>query len=310
MSLKLRSSLMLLLAAFIWGTAFVAQSIGMEYIGPHTFGGIRFVIGGIVLLPLIALRTRRGQDVTQTVAQRTSPGHARRALITAGLCCGAALFCGATLQQVGLTGTDAGKAGFITALYIVLVPVLGLMVGRKVTKVVAISVIIGLTGLYLLCVGDSFSLATTDLYLLAGAVCFSAHILVIDHFSGSVDPVRLSSMQFFVAGILGLVCMAIFETPNWHDILSCAGPILYAGVLSSGVAYTLQVVGQQHTPPATASLLMSFESVFSVLAGAVVLGEVLTPREAIGCVIMFAAILLSQLGDLALAHLRARKARS
>lgn len=307
MSLKLRSSLLLLLASLIWGMAFVVQSIGMDYIGPHTFGGIRFVMGGIVLLPLIALRTKRGQDMTAAIAERTSPAQARRTLITAGLCCGVALFFGASLQQMGLTGTDAGKAGFITALYIVLVPILGIFIGRKVTKVVAMSAAAGIVGLYLLCVGDSFSLATTDLYLLAGAISFSVHILVIDHFSGAVDPLRMASIQFFVAGILELVCMAIFESPSIDAIIACTWPILYAGVMSSGVAYTLQVVSQQHLPPATASLLMSFESVFSVLSGAVLLGEVLTPRETIGCVIMFAAILLSQLGDAALERMRARR---
>lgn len=308
MSLKLRSSLMLLLAAFIWGTAFVAQSIGMNYIGPHTFGGIRFTIGGLVLLPLIALRTRRGQDASrQIAAQLGSPRRARRALILAGLCCGAALFCASTLQQVGLTGTDAGKAGFITALYIVLVPVVGLLLGKRVTRVVALSVAIALVGLYLLCVGGDFTLSVTDLYLLACALCFTVHIIIIDRFAGLVDPVRLSSAQFFVSGALSLVCMCIFEQPDWSAILNCAGPILYAGVLSSGVAYTLQIVGQRHTPPAAASLLMSFESVFSVLAGAVVLGETLTAREGAGCAIMFAAILLSQLGDVALERLRARR---
>lgn len=307
MSQKLRSSLMLLLAAFIWGTAFVAQSIGMDYIGPHTFGGIRFVIGGIVLLPLIAYRTKHGQDVTVQLSKNTSPEKARRATLIAGLCCGAALFCGATLQQMGLTGTDAGKAGFITALYIVLVPVFGLVLGRKITPVIAISVAMAVVGLYMLCVNNGFALQTTDLYLLACALCFAVHILVIDHFSAYVDPVRLSSIQFFVAGILGLICMFIFEKPDINAIIACVGPILYAGVLSSGVAYTLQIVGQVHTPPATASLLMSFESVFSVLSGAVVLGERLSLREGIGCVIMFAAILMSQLGDIAISRIKGRK---
>lgn len=310
MSLKLRSSLLLLLAAFIWGTAFVAQSIGMNYIGPHTFGGIRFIIGGLVLLPLIAFRTRRGQDATpQIAAQLGSPRRARRALTLAGLCCGTALFCASTLQQIGLIDTDAGKAGFITALYIVLVPVVGLLLGKRVTRVVAISVGMALIGLYLLCVGGDFTLSTTDLYLLACALCFTVHIIIIDRFAELVDPVRLSSAQFFVSGALSLVCMFIFEQPDMSAILNCAGPILYAGVLSSGVAYTLQIVGQRHTPPATASLLMSFESVFSVLAGAVVLGETLTARESAGCAIMFAAILLSQLGDVALTRLRARRAQ-
>lgn len=309
MSLKLRSSLMLLLAAFIWGTAFVAQSIGMNYIGPHTFGGIRFTIGGIVLLPLIALRTRQGQDATHQISAKLgSRRRARRYLALAGLCCGGALFCASTLQQIGLTGTDAGKAGFITALYIVLVPVAGLFMGRRITRVIALSVGMALVGLYLLCVGGGFSLSATDCYLLACALCFTAHIMIIDRFSGLVDPVRLSSAQFFISGALSLVCMCAFEQPDMRAIVDCAGPILYAGVLSSGVAYTLQIVAQRHTPPATASLLMSFESVFSVLAGAVVLGESLTLREGAGCAIMFAAILISQLGDAALIRLRARRA--
>lgn len=310
MSVKLRSSLLLLLTAFIWGTAFVAQSIGMDYIGPHTFGGVRFIIGAVVLTPLIAWRARHNQDVTpDAIARLGSKKRAERTLLRAGLCCGAALFLASTLQQIGLVSADAGKAGFITALYIVFVPVLGILLGRKITPIMSVSVFIALGGLYLLCVQGGFALSPTDLYLLASALCFSVHIIVIDHFSGSVDPVRLSSLQFLVSGILSGICMFIFEKPDIHAILACAGPILYAAVLSSGVAYTLQIMAQREIAPAAASLLMSFESVFSALAGAVVLGETLTPRETAGCIIMFAAVLLSQLGDTALMYIRRRRAR-
>lgn len=309
MSLKYRSGLMLLLAAFIWGTAFVAQSVGMDFVGPHTFGGIRFTLGGIVLLPVIALRTRRGADSTAAhIARLGSPAKAWRATIIAGVCCGIALFCASTMQQMAMITVDSGKAGFVTSLYIVLVPVLGLLIGRKLTPMIAISVLMAAAGLYLLCMSGGFALETTDLLLLGSALFFAIQILAVDHFVTSVDPVRLSCAQFFVDGVLGIICMFLFEQPSLEAIWACLGPILYAGVLSSGVAFTLQVVGQQHTPPAAASLLMSFESVFSVLAGAVMLGETLTTREGMGCVVMFAAILISQLGDVVIEKFRSRRA--
>lgn len=307
MSLKLKSSLMLLLTSFIWGTAFVAQSIGMDYIGPHTYVGIRYIIGCIVLLPLIAYRAKHGQDQTKRNASETSPEQARRITLIGGICCGVALFIASLTQQIGLTGTDAGKAGFITALYIVLVPVFGLLLGRKITPIMAFSVALAVVGLYLLCVNNGFSLATTDLYLLACAFLFTMQILLVDHFSPLVDPVRLSCLQFLVAGILGCICMFIFEEPDINAILACSGSILYAGVLSSGVAYTLQIVAQAHLAPTSASLLMSFESVFSAISGAVVLGETMTAREGMGCVIMFCAVLLSQLGDVAITRIKQQK---
>lgn len=294
-----RYSLLLVLAAFIWGTAFVAQSMGMDHIGPCTFNAVRSFIGSIALLPVIWFFSRR-----KAAGDVESGGKkcwlCDKALLLGGGACGLMLSGGSLLQQMGLTSTTAGKAGFLTSLYIVIVPVLGVFLGRRAGAKVWAGVALALAGAYLLSgniSGEGFSIAIGDLLVLISALFFSLHILVIDHFSPRVDGVMLSCVQFFVAGAVSLVFALIFEKPSLASLLPAWGPLLYTGVLSSGVAYTLQIVGQQNVPPTIASLLMSLESVFAALSGWVVLGEPLSLRETVGCVLVFGAVILAQLPE-------------
>lgn len=287
---KLKNSLLLVLVALIWGVAFVAQSEGAKDVGPYTFNAVRMIIGGLVLLPCIKIMD--AFRAKEPDAPREKGG---RTLWLGGLCCGAALFLASTLQQVGILYTTAGKAGFITALYIVLVPVLGLLFGRKTGAAVWISVALAVVGMYFLCMTGSLSLGRGEALCMLCALFFAVHITVIDHFSPNVDGVRMSCIQFFVCGGLSVVLMFLFEKPDIHKIVSAWLPILYTGVLSSGVAYTLQIVAQKNVNPTVASLLMSLESVFSALAGWAILGQGLSGRELFGCALLFAAIILAQL---------------
>lgn len=287
---KLKNSLLLVLVALIWGVAFVAQSEGAKDVGPYTFNAVRMIIGGLVLLPCIKIMD--AFRAKEPGAPREKGG---RTLWLGGLCCGAALFLASTLQQVGILYTTAGKAGFITALYIVLVPVLGLLFGRKTGAAVWISVALAVVGMYFLCMTGSLSLGRGEALCMLCALFFAVHITVIDHFSPDVDGVRMSCIQFFVCGGLSVVLMFLFERPDIHKIVSAWLPILYTGVLSSGVAYTLQIVAQKNVNPTVASLLMSLESVFSALAGWAILGQGLSGRELFGCALLFAAIILAQL---------------
>lgn len=282
---QLRGSMLLLLTSMIWGAAFVAQSAGMDYIGPFTFNGLRMLMGAAVLLPFL-LKRRTG---TPAAASE------RKTLLTGGILCGIALFIGSTLQQIGIVDTTAGKAGFITAMYVVLVPMMGVFAGHKQPWLVWLGVALSAVGMYFLCVHESLSLNQGDLMVLAGAVGFSFHILLIDRYSAHVDGVKLSCLQFFVAGVLGLVCMFLFETPQISQIFAAWLPLLYAGVFSCGVAYTLQILGQRDTDPAIASMILCLEAVFSVIFSWFLLGERLSAREIFGCVLIFAAILLAQL---------------
>lgn len=286
----MRANLLLLLTATIWGTAFVAQSVGMDHVGPFTFICVRYWIGGLFLLPCIRLLDR---VVGRPAA--AAPEN-RRVHLIGGVCCGAALFVASVLQQLGIQRTTVGKAGFLTALYILIVPLLGLFVGKRVSRRIWGCVAVALVGMYLLCMTESLSVSTGDLLVMLCAVGFSIHILVIDHFSPRVDGVRMSCIQFFTAGALGIVPMLI-EQPDLSSLLAAAAPILYAGVLSSGVAYTLQVVAQKDTDPTVATLIMSLESVISMLAGWVILGQALSPRELAGCALVFAAIIVAQLPE-------------
>lgn len=288
--MKTKNVLMLILTAFIWGTAFVAQSMGMDYLGPFTFNGVRSLIGGIALLPCIALLNKI--NGTSGKAKES-----KRDLITGGIACGVLLFTASSLQQVGIQYTTAGKAGFITAFYIVIVPVLGIFLKKKIGWKIWIAVVLALSGLYFLCMTEKFSAGKGDILIFLCALVFSVHILVIDYFSPKVDGVKMSCIQFFVCGFVSLPFMFVLETPRTGDMLDGIWPLLYAGVLSCGVAYTLQIVGQKNINPAVASLILSLESCFSVLAGWLVLGERLTVRESAGCVLMFAAIILAQLPD-------------
>jgi len=288
MSKRLKGNLMLLLTAFIWGIAFVAQSVGMDYVGPFTFNCVRCLIGGAFLIPCIGLLDRIvGKPEIQNKKQ----------LLTGGICCGCALFAGSTLQQIGIQYTTAGKAGFITALYIVLVPLMGFFIGKMIGKKVWISVALAAIGMYFLCVNEEFHIGKGELFVFGCALAFTVHILVIDYFSGKADGVRMSCIQFWVCGILSGGGMLITEQPSVPSIVSAWLPICYAGILSCGVAYTLQIVAQKDTDPVIASLLLSLESVFSVLAGWVILGEVLTIKELFGCLLVFGAIILSQLPE-------------
>lgn len=288
---SLRGSATLLVTALIWGAAFVAQSVGMEYVGPFTFNFVRSMIGGIVLIPSLFLLDR--MKLTKAPKGRAQV----KQLAVGGLICGVLLFAASSAQQIGIVTTTAGKAGFITALYIVLVPVIGIFLGHRPTYLVWTGVAVATAGMYLLCINEAFTVNGGDMMVLVCALFFSFHILVIDYFADKVDCVRMSCIQFFVTGILSGILAFIFEQPDIGSLWACRGALLYAGVLSSGVAYTLQIVGQKETKPVLASLIMSLESVFAALAGVVLLGERFSPREAAGCVLILAAVIMAQLKD-------------
>lgn len=286
---NLLGTLELLLAAFIWGSAFVAQSAGMEHIGPLTFMSVRFTIGGVVLLPLIWFRSRSKNQKPNFKPEN------RKTLFIGGIVCGVVLTVAAAFQQYGLLYTTVGKAGFITTLYVIFVPLCGMFFKNFPKANIWIAVIIATLGLYLLCMTESFALSLGDTLVLMCALCYTAHILVVGHFSDKTDPIKLSCIQFLVVGISTALPAVLLESINFSDILSAWLPILYAGVLSSGVAFTLQVVAQRHTEPTIAAITMSFESVFAVLSGCVVLHQIPSSREIWGCVVMFFAIILAQI---------------
>lgn len=292
MKTKVRNSCLLFLTACIWGSSFVAQSVGMDYIGPYTFNCLRFLFGSLVLLPVIFFSRHRKKDQKDRSKDRTLQ---KKEMLCGGIVCGVVLCIASTLQQIGIIYTTAGKAGFLTAMYIVLVPVLGLFLKRKAGLQLWISVGLALIGLYLLCMKGAFSLNGGDVLLILCAVGFSVHIMVVDYFSPKLDGMILSCIQFLVAGLISGIGMLLSEQFDWHMILLAAKPILYSGVLSCGVGYTLQVIAQKGLNPTVASLLMSLESVVSVIAGFLVLHEVLSGRELLGCVFMFAAVILAQI---------------
>ena len=289
---------MLFLAALIWGFAFVAQSAGMEYVGPFTFNAVRCTIGAIVLVPVALLF--KPDNSTLEKAENRNTGNTwltrNKTLLLGGTLCGIFLGVATNLQQIGIMTTSVGKAGFLTALYIVLVPIAGLFFKKKCGVAVWVGVVCSFAGLYLLCMTKgSFQLATGDLLLLGCAVVFTGHILVIDYFAPKVNGVWMSCIQFLVAGIISAVPMLFTETPTWESIFAAKLPILYAGVMSCGVAYTLQILGQKNYNPTIAVLILSLESCFSVLGGFLILHETLSARELCGCGLMFVAIILAQL---------------
>ena len=290
-----RSSLLLFLAASIWGVAFVAQSVGMDYMGPFTFNGARSLIGGIVLLPLIAVRERSRKKNGGEAETPEKKKARRKVTLLGGCCCGLAICTASMFQQYGIQYTTVGKAGFITTLYIIIVPIMGLFFGKKVRRIVWAGAALAAAGMYLLCVNETLSLNKGDLLVFLCAVIFSVHILVIDYFSPTADGVKLSCIQFFVAGILCTIGAFLLETPSWDALVSGAVPVLYAGVMSCGVAYTLQIIGQRNLDPTVASLILSLESVVSVLAGWVILDQTMNGKEIFGCVLVFAAVILVQL---------------
>lgn len=290
-----KNFLLLFTAAVIWGVAFVAQSVGMDYVGPYTFNMVRTLLGGLVLIPCIFLLGRKNVRKDHDGSRSSQTFDRPRDLFIGGGLCGLMLFISTSLQQVGIQYTTVGKAGFITALYIILVPILGIFLKRKPGLRIWISVVIALVGLYLLCMTGSFSLSKGDFLILICSFCFSIHIMIVDHFSVKVSGTKLSCIQFLFAGTLSSVLMFLFEEPHWADIGAAWLPICYAGILSCGVAYTFQIIGQRGTDPTIASLILSLESVVSVLAGWILLGETLSPREILGCVLMFGAIILAQI---------------
>lgn len=290
MKSNLKKNLLLVLTAFIWGTGFVSQSIGTDYVGPFTFLAMRSYIGAAALLPCIFFLGKILPSNDKNSAEKGT-----KTLVTGGICCGAALFCASIFQQIGIMHTTVGKAGFLTALYIIIVPVLGLFFKKRVSAVVWISAVISVFGMYLLCVKESFAISRGDMLVMLCALMFSVHILVIDHFSPKVDCVKMSCIQFLVCALISTVFMIIFEKPHFSEIWSAKAAILYSGVLSSGVGYTLQIIGQQGNDPTVSSLILSLESVFSMISGWIILGEKFSPKEAVGSLLIFAAIILSQI---------------
>lgn len=291
---ELVHTLVLILCAVIWGSAFVAQSIGAEFVGPFTFLALRNWVAMIFLLPVILLRDRviamKG-GISDAPANR----YQWKMLVLGGMSCGTFLFLASVSQQAGISLTTTAKAGFITAQYVVIVPLISVFFGKKVRSGIWLCVALSVTGLYLLCMNGPLELGTGDSLMLLCAFLFALQIICVDHFSPMTDPVRLSFAQFFMTALLATVGMLLFEPLSVTELKAAAGSIVYAGVMSSGVAYTLQIVGQQNLNPTVASLSMSLESVFSAICGWIVLGQALHTRELAGCGLMFAAIVLSQL---------------
>jgi drug/metabolite transporter (DMT)-like permease len=298
-SQTVKSNLMLLLTAIIWGFAFVAQRVGAAYVEPFTFNGIRFGLGSLSLIPLILFFDSR---LPSREPQGGVPGHGSlRVVIPAGLIAGFILFAGASLQQVGLAYADttAGKAAFITGLYIVLVPILGIMLKRYISLSNWLGAVVALAGLYFLCIKPGLSISRGDLLELLGAFFWAGHILLIDHLTNKkVNALKLACTQYAVCSLLSLAAALGLETINPAGLREAAIPILYGGILSVGIAYTLQIFGQKHAQPAPAAIIMSLETVFAALGGAIVLHEGLGARGLVGCALMFAGMLLSQLQSL------------
>lgn len=286
---KLRGNLLLLLTSLIWGVAFVAQKSGGEGLGALTIIGLRSLIGSAGLMLVIPLLDKMG------LSHKSDSPAQRKTLWCGGILCGLAMFAATNLQQFGLRDASEGKAAFITALYIVLVPILGLFLHRRATLLNWLGVVIAAVGLYLLCAMGETGFGVSDVLLLLCALMFSVQIMLVDRFSPKVDGVRLSCIQFLVVGILNLPLMFLLEEPTWTGVQNHLGELLYLGLLSSGVAYTLQIIAQKDTDPTTASLLMSLESVFGALAGWLIAGHAMGGYEILGCVLMFAAIVLAQI---------------
>ena len=289
---SLRGSLLLLLGSVIWGAAFVAQRVGMDHMGPYTFNGIRMLLAWLVMIPVTALMEHKNKNTPGY----TAPDPKDQRL--SGVICGALLFIATSLQQMGLVSTTAGKAGFITALYVVLVPVAAWLLFRKNPgKVIWLGVLIAVAALWLLCMpaGGGFVLQSGDLLVLGCAVCFTFQILCVDHYAARVSGVKLARDEFLVTGGLSMLIAVATEPISWEGVREALIPILYAGVMSGAVGYTLQVLGQRDTDPTVASLLMCLEAVFATLTGVILLGEKMTVRETVGCVMMFSAVILAQL---------------
>lgn len=296
---KLKGNLYLLLAGFLWGLSFIFQSKGIEVVPPIAFNGIRCLLGGVVLLPVIFF-VDKSKEKNGISVQKTDKN-----LIIGGLLCGIFLCIATTLQTVGMLETSPGKAGFITALYMIVVPIINLFRGKKPSAMIFMAVAIAVAGLYFMCIPKGgFTLTTGDFLVFCCAFVFSVHILTVDHFSPKVDGIKLSALQFFVCGIINIIWMFFDKVPSFENVMAAKIDIAYAGIVSCGVAYTLQIVGQKYTDPTSASILMSLESVFATLSTVVLValgweltGGALSKREILGCILMFGAILLVQLPD-------------
>lgn len=294
---KYKGQLCLLLAAVIWGSAFIFQKMGMDHIGPFTFGIFRFVLGSLALLPVIWVYGKINSRKPLELQKEITPWGDKTLLIGSFLC-GAANFIAGSLQQIGIVYTTAGKAGFITSLDIVIVPIFMLFLRQKIARTTWLGIAIAMVGVWLLCVTEEFSIAKGDAYVMGCAIAYSFQILLIDHYAERVDVLKLSFMQFFIAGIMSIPAALLTETIVLQDIIACAGPILYVAFLEVSIAFTLQVVGQRYTSPAIAAIIMSLESVFAAVCGALFLQETMTGRELAGCIIMFAAFIISQIPDM------------
>ena len=289
MKKKFQGTAALLLATVIWGSAFISQSIGMDHIGPFTFQAIRCLLAVIGLLPVIIISDRIKGDHAGFFQRWTDPK-----LWKAGLFCGVPLFPACNLQQTGLIDTDPGKSGFLTAMYIVIVPVIGIFLKRKPTIMIPISVALAVAGLYFIsCIGVP-RISTSDLLTIGCAFMFAIQIIFVDKFAGSVDPLRLNALQALVCSVLSAIFMLFTETPQWENIVNCALPLAHAGFLSMGAAYALQIIGQKQVEPAAASLIMSLESVFALIFGILFMNEEVGLWKLLGCALMFCAVILSQ----------------
>ncbi len=292
MNTKLKGNIILFITAIIWGVSFVSQSVGMEYIGPNTFMGIRTLMGGIVLLPVIFIldKTKKKQGTYKKTDMKK--------LIKYGVVCGIFLCIAQTLQTYGLQTTTTAKSGFLTALYIIFVAVIGLFFGKKLTAKMALGIITAVLGMYFLCLfGEKVSFNMGDALTVLCALFFAGQILCIDKFVTDIDGLKLSCTQFLVAGVINAALMFVLETPDIESILSCTTALLYSGVMSCGVAYTLQVIGQKYADPTSASIIMSLESVFAAISGWIILQQKMSISQIAGCVLMFLAIVLVQLPD-------------
>ena len=310
---KVRNTIFLFLTAMIWGAAFVAQSVSMDYIGPFTFICLRSVIGGLFLIPVIIVIDsirKKSQDENINaegletdlykikIEEKQRLSWKNKRLLESGIVCGIFLFLANCFQQTGIQYTTVGKAGFITTFYIIIVPLIGLFFKKYCGILTWIGVVLALAGLYFLCITQKLTIQRGDALVLCCSVLYAGQILAIDYYNPFLDGLKMSCIQFLTGGILGAVFMFIFENPNMAMILSAAGPILYTGIMSTGVGYTLQIVGQKGMNPTVAALILSLESVFSALSGYLFLHQILTTRELIGCALMFIAIVLAQLPDI------------
>ena len=298
---KMTGNLLLTLTALIWGMAFVFQRKGMESIEPITFTSARMALAAVTVGIAAFIFTKKPVAKTvpaeaEKISAETERKNRRKNTVLGGICCGSFLACASIFQQMGIVYTTAGKAGFITAMYMIIVPVIGFVLFKKRnTWLVWLAVLIGVAGMYLLCMTEGFTLTRGDTLVCICAVLFSGHILCCDYFVQRGEAIWISAIQFVTCSALSAVTACILENPTWEKVFSAAIPILYCGILSGGVGYTLQIIAQKFTDPTIASLLMSLESVFAVLAGAILLGERMTLREMAGCVVMFVAIVLVQI---------------